>query len=108
MNRGITVAVVSTLVGFSLPIVNAIAHSWYMKYQNPVTMYGCCSGVDCKPVAKRLLVERPGGILFLPTNEFIPDAEILHSEDHDYHRCEFEYGDKKGKTRCFFRPVGSV
>lgn len=98
--------------------VPAFAHSWYTGKTDPVTKVSCCGGTDCAPISADDVREVSGGYVYLPTGEFIEHARVQPAHDWEFHRCVFlqdqmnwETGEilhRKGATRCFFAPPGSM
>lgn len=65
----------------------------------------CCGGTDCSPLEGLGAVERHNDGWFIPASgETIPFDKTEPSEDLRFHRCVFQSGTMKGKTRCFFSP----
>jgi hypothetical protein len=94
----------------------AHAHDWYSGTSDPQTRLACCGGTDCAPIDSREVVERPGGFLYRPTGEFIPQSRVQVSRDFRFHRCAYTQTlvngpgrlYREGETRCFFAPPGVI
>lgn len=80
------------------------AHSWYTGKRDPVTGTSCCGGYDCGPIEKVEVRAVSDGWLILLTGEVFAYSRTQHSEDHQFHRCVYLHGERKGQTRCLFAP----
>ncbi len=67
----------------------------------------CCGPEDCKPIEAGEYEVRSDGVWLPATEELIPFADILQSEDFKAWRCQYLYGNNAGKTRCLFLPGAS-
>jgi len=67
--------------------------------------YACCSGIDCRPVAKKQISERPEGFVIQNTGEVIAssDTRLRNSPDGEYHWCSVA-GEEHSRTICLFVP----
>lgn len=67
--------------------------------------YACCSGIDCRPVSKNAISERPNGFVINNTGEVIAptDTRLRESPDGEYHWCSVA-GDEHSRTICLFVP----
>lgn len=115
----ITFAICSGLAALGIALLfwaaRAEAHEWYSSTNDPETGFGCCGGNDCDEIDEADVKEVKGGVVYLPTNEFIPEQRVQQSRDYRYHRCVYlgsftnsRTGEsyEQGDTRCFFRPPG--
>lgn len=93
------------------------AHSWYSSTSDPMTGMGCCGGTDCAPIpSDSVKIDKDaGGWRYLPTGELIPFYRVQQSHDFEFHRCEYtssfintKGSFRKGDTRCFFVPGGTM
>ena len=67
--------------------------------------YACCSGIDCRPVSKKQISERPEGFIINNTGEVIAssDTRLRDSPDGEYHWCSVA-GEEQSRTICLFVP----
>ena len=65
----------------------------------------CCSGIDCRPVSKAQISERPDGFVINSTGEIIAsgDTRLKDSPDCEYHWCSVA-GEEQSRTICLFVP----
>lgn len=70
--------------------------------------YACCSGIDCREVAGKLISERPEGYVINATGEILAydDRRIKYSPDGVYHWCSVAGADDS-RTICLFVPPKS-
>ena len=80
----------------------ALAHEAPSGWSYPTA---CCSGVDCREVADKLISERPEGYVIKNTGEVVAysDTRLKHSPDGVYHWCSVQGADNT-RTICLFVP----
>lgn len=83
-------------------VQKAWAHEAPAGWQYP---YACCSGIDCRPVSKKAISERPSGFVINSTGEVIApnDTRLRESPDGEYHWCTVA-GEDHSRTICLFVP----
>ena len=95
-----------TAVGLSVLLISsciaASAHDAPTGWKYP---YACCSGIDCRPVSKKQISERPEGFVIKKTGEVIAssDTRLRDSPDGEYHWCSVA-GEETSRTICLFVP----
>lgn len=101
----------------------AVAHEWYSKRMDPVTLAPCCGGKDCAPLvikpgmleaeedgyrirlteeqAKKINPQRYGSVDVL-----VEWARIQPSEDGNFHICipPYHQPQMRADLYCFFAP----
>jgi hypothetical protein len=82
--------------------IAASAHDAPTGWKYP---YACCSGLDCRPVSKKQISERPEGFVITNTGEVIAstDTRLRDSPDGEYHWCSVA-GEEHSRTICLFVP----
>ncbi|MDG4903177.1 hypothetical protein P9279_21955 [Mesorhizobium sp. WSM4962] len=70
--------------------------------------FSCCSGMDCREVPDKAIVEGARGYEIRATRELIPmsDTRIKQSPDGHFHWCSVAGADD-GRTICLFVPPRS-
>lgn len=70
--------------------------------------FSCCSGMDCREVPDKAIVEGARGYEIRATSELIPmsDPRIKESPDGHFHWCSVAGADD-GRTICLFVPPRS-
>lgn len=94
----------AALVGLALSACHppAFAHDAPAGWSYP---FACCSGLDCRQVDEKAVLEHDGGYTIRATGEFIhsTDHRIKPSPDGLYHWCSVGGADDSG-TICLFVP----
>lgn len=82
--------------------VRASAHEAPAGWKYP---FACCSGIDCRPVAKATVSEQPDGFHIAQNGEVVThnDTRLRESPDGEYHLCTVA-GEEHSRTICLFVP----